>query len=78
MNSETIGRLLQTCPALFSHPCEERAAPLLAEMLGPRVGLLPTQAAEVFARCPALGNTRHTMPSLVKLVAEHHAPKLAS
>lgn len=28
------------------------------------------QAAEVFVRCPALGNTRNTMPSIVRLVVE--------
>ncbi len=36
-------------------------------------GLLSSQAAEVFVRCPALGNTRNVMPAIVRLVVEQHA-----
>jgi hypothetical protein len=68
-----VGRMLQHCPALFSYPAPDRAAPLLEALMGAGVGLGPTQAAEVFVCCPALGNTRNVMPAIVRLVVEQHA-----
>ena len=44
----------------------------MGELMGARVGKSAGQAAELFVRCPALANTRHVMPSIVRLVAEHH------
>ena len=76
VEQEQVGRMLQHCPALFSWAAEERAAVLVAELMGDRVGHSVRQAAELFVACPALANTRHVMPSLVKLVAEHHADSL--
>ena len=35
--------MLQHCPALFSYPATDRAAPLLEAMMGASVGLGPTQ-----------------------------------
>lgn len=69
---ETVGRMLQACPALFSFPAEERAEVLLAELMGERCGRSVAQAAELFIRCPALANTRHVMPSIVRLVSDNH------
>ena len=43
----------------------------MGELMG-KVGRTAEQAADLFIRCPALANTRHVMPSVVKLVAEHH------
>ena len=45
---------------------------LMGELTGPAVGKSPQAAAELFVRCPALANTRHVMPSIVRLVADHH------
>jgi hypothetical protein len=69
---ELVGRMLQHCPALFSFPAEERAEVLMSELMGPAVGKSAQAAAELFVRCPALANTRHVMPSIVRLVADHH------
>lgn len=44
----------------------------MSELMGPAVGKSARAAAELFVRCPALANTRHVMPSIVRLVAEHH------
>ena len=38
-----VARMLQHCPALFSYPAADRAAPLLAELMGERLGLQPMQ-----------------------------------
>lgn len=46
---------------------------LLAELMGERCGRSAAQAAELFIRCPALANTRHVMPSIVRLVSDNHA-----
>ena len=72
LDSVAVGRLLQHCPAMFSFPAEERAAILFAELMGDRVARTASQAADLFVRCPALGNTKHVLPELVKVVAEHH------
>ena len=72
MDTELVGRMLQHCPALFSHPAEERAAVLMSELMGGRIGHTAAQAARLFVRCPALANTRHVMPGIIKLVSEHH------
>ena len=45
---------------------------LLAELMGERCGRSVAQAAELFIRCPALANTRHVMPSIVRLVSDNH------
>ena len=76
VQQEQVGRMLQHCPALFSWAAQERAAVLVAELLSERVGLSARQAAELFVACPALANTHHVMPSLVKMVAAHHADSL--
>jgi hypothetical protein len=41
-----VGRMLQHCPALFSYPAPDRAAPLLEALMGAGVGLGPTQVHE--------------------------------
>lgn len=56
---------------MHSHALQERAQVLMGELMG-KVGRTAEQAADLFIRCPALANTRHVMPSVVKLVAEHH------
>ncbi|KAL4425134.1 hypothetical protein ABPG77_008239 [Micractinium sp. CCAP 211/92] len=73
LDLDTVGLVLQACPALFSFPAEERAEVLLAELMGERCGRSASQAAKLFIRCPALANTRHVMPSIVQLVSENHA-----
>lgn len=44
----------------------------MSELMGPAVGKSAEAAAELFVRCPALANTRHVMPSVVRVVADHH------
>lgn len=51
---------------------QERAEVLLGELMGDAIGKSAQQAAELFVRCPALANTGHIMPSIVRVVAEHH------
>lgn len=61
-------------PSLLSHTVpQERCEVLMGELMGARVGKSAGQAAELFVRCPALANTRHVMPSVARLVAQHHA-----
>ena len=65
--------MLQHCPALFSWPAAERAAVLFGELLGDAAAQRSAaQAGELFVVCPALANTRHIMPSIVRWAAEHH------
>lgn len=44
----------------------------MGELMGDSIGKSAAQAAELFIRCPALANTRHLMPSIVRVVADHH------
>ena len=74
---EGVARLLQHCPALFSWPPQQRAEPLFAELMGERLGLGAAEAAEVLVCCPALANTKHVMPSIVRLVAHTRADSLS-
>lgn len=46
-----VGHMLQHCPALFSYPAAERAAPLLEALMGAAMGLGPN---EVRVCLPAL------------------------
>jgi hypothetical protein len=73
LGPEAVGRLLQRCPALFAFPPEERAAVLFGELTGGRLARSAAQAAALLEACPALANTRHVLPELAKLVAEHHS-----
>ena len=38
-----------------------------------RCGRTAADAAELFIRCPALANTRHVMPSVVRVVLANQA-----
>lgn len=55
-----VGRMLQHCPALFSYPAAERAAPLLEALMGASVGLGPTQVRLGVAGSDQIVNTDAT------------------
>lgn len=78
MPAPDVARLLQRCPALFARAPEDRAAPLMAELMGPRLRLAPAAAADALARCPALANTLNPMVPIVRLVVEQQGAAWAA
>ena len=70
LTAPTVGRLATHCPALFAFAAEERAVVLFSELMAEDLGLSAEEAADLLCKCPALANTKHVMPQIVKVVVQ--------